>query len=178
MSFRHFLSNGPVVLCFSPKDDSPGCTMKACAFRDVYTEFGKLDAEVIGISLDSVDSHRRFAEKYGLPFTLLSDDRREVRGLYWVPTTFRIFPDRVTYIIDEEGVTRHMFSFQLGVDRHVEEALKASNRSLLETRLPDNLGLERVSKWILATFSFLKVGAFAVGLFGSSQGPWRLSQEG
>jgi thioredoxin-dependent peroxiredoxin len=69
VSFQHFLSNGPVVLCFSPKDDSPGCTMKACAFRDDYTEFGKLDAEVIGISPDSAGSHRRFAEKYGLPFT-------------------------------------------------------------------------------------------------------------
>jgi hypothetical protein len=59
VSLRHFLSIRPVVLFFYPKDDSPGCTMEACAFRGDYTEFGKLDAEVIGISPDSVDSHRR-----------------------------------------------------------------------------------------------------------------------
>ena len=124
VNLKDFLGQKPVVLFFYPKDDTPGCTKEACAFRDDYAEFGKLDAEVIGISSDSVDSHRRFASKHDLPFTLLSDEGGMVRKLYGVPNTFGLFPGRVTYVIDEEGVVRHVFSSQLGVEKHVEEALK------------------------------------------------------
>jgi peroxiredoxin Q/BCP len=81
--------------------------------------------EVIGISSDSVESHKSFAAKYDLPFTLLSDEGGWVRRLYGVPNTFGLFPGRVTYIIDEESVVRHVFSSQLGVEKHVEEALQA-----------------------------------------------------
>jgi thioredoxin-dependent peroxiredoxin len=125
VSLEDFIGTNPVVLFFYPKDDTPGCTKQACAFRDDYEEFGKLDAEVIGISSDSVESHRSFAEKHFLPFTLLSDEGGTVRRLYGVPTTFGLFPGRVTYVIDEEGVVRHIFSSQLGVERHVGEAIEA-----------------------------------------------------
>ena len=125
VNLKDFIGKKPVVLFFYPKDDTPGCTKEACAFRDDYEEFGKLDAEVIGISSDSVESHRRFAKKHDLPFTLLSDEGRKVRRLYGVPNAFGLFPGRVTYVIDEEGVVRHIFSSQLGVEQHVEEALKA-----------------------------------------------------
>jgi len=125
VSLQDFLGDRPVVLFFYPKDDTPGCTKEACAFRDDYEEFGKLDAEVIGISSDSVESHESFAAKHDLPFTLLSDEVGEVRKLYGVPNTFGLFPGRVTYVIDEEGVVRHVFSSQLGVEKHVEEALQA-----------------------------------------------------
>jgi peroxiredoxin Q/BCP len=125
VSLEDFIDTKPVVLYFYPKDDTPGCTKQACAFRDDYEEFGKLDAEVIGISSDSVESHRRFASRYNLPFTLLSDEGGKVRSLYRVPSTFGLFPGRVTYVIDKEGVVRHVFSSQLGVEQHVEEALKA-----------------------------------------------------
>lgn len=74
VSLRDFLGQKPVVLFFYPKDDTPGCTRQACAFRDEYEDFGNLDAEVIGISSDSVESHRNFADKHNLPFTLLSDE--------------------------------------------------------------------------------------------------------
>ena len=74
VSFRDFLGEKPVVLFFYPKDDTPGCTREACAFRDEYEQFSELDTEVIGISSDSVDSHKSFAEKLNLPFTLLSDE--------------------------------------------------------------------------------------------------------
>jgi thioredoxin-dependent peroxiredoxin len=80
---------------------------------------------VIGISSDFVESHQRFAEKHGLPFVLLSDEGGEVRKCYGVPNTLGLFPGRVTYVIDEEGVVRHVFSSQLGVTRHVEHALEA-----------------------------------------------------
>ncbi len=125
VSLQDFCGGRPVVLYFYPKDDTPGCTKQACAFRDDYQEFGKLDAESIGISSDSVESHKSFAAKHDLPFTLLSDEEGWVRRLYGVPNTFGLFPGRVTYVIDEEGIVRHVFSSQLGVDKHVEEALQA-----------------------------------------------------
>ena len=126
VSLRHFVGRKKaVVLFFYPKDDTPGCAKEACSFRDGYERFEKIDAEVIGISSDSVRSHERFVEKHGLPFVLLSDEGGEVRKLYGVPNTLGLFPGRATYVIDEEGVVRHVFSSQLGVTRHVEQALEA-----------------------------------------------------
>ena len=125
VSLKEFLDEKLVILYFYPKDDTPGCTKEACAFRDEHEEFGKLDAEVIGVSSDSVESHKRFAEKHNLSFTLLSDEGGKVRRMYGVPNTFGIFPGRVTYIIDEAGVVRHVFSSQIGAVKHVEGALKS-----------------------------------------------------
>jgi thioredoxin-dependent peroxiredoxin len=125
VSLGDFLGTRPVVLFFYPKDNTLGCTKEVCAFRDSFEELGRLDAEVIGISSDSVESHKGFAEKHKLPFTLLSNQGSRVRRLYGVPSTFGLFPGRVTYVIDKEGVVRHIFSSQLGVERHVEEALQA-----------------------------------------------------
>ncbi len=125
VSLKDFIGEKPVVLFFYPKDDTPGCTKEACAFRDDYEGFGKLDAEVIGISSDSVESHRSFAAKHNLPYTLLSDEERKVRKLYSVPNTLGLFPGRVTYVIDRDGIVRHVFSSQLGAEKHVEEALIA-----------------------------------------------------
>jgi thioredoxin-dependent peroxiredoxin len=120
----------PVVLFFYPKDDTPGCTKEVCAFRDDFEEYGKLGAEVIGISSDSVESHGAFAEKHVLPFALLSDEGAEVRKLYGVPNTLGLFPGRVTYVIDELGVVRRTFSSQLGAERHVQEAIDNLRGSL------------------------------------------------
>ena len=125
VSLKDFLGERVVILYFYPKDDTPGCTKEACAFRDEHEEFGKLDAEVIGVSSDSVESHKRFAEKHNLSFTLLSDEGGKVRRMYGVPNTFGIFPGRVTYVIDEAGVVRHVFSSQIGAVKHVEGALKS-----------------------------------------------------
>jgi thioredoxin-dependent peroxiredoxin len=126
VSLQDFLGkNRAIVLFFYPKDDTPGCTKEACSFRDGYERFEKLEAEVIGISSDSVRSHQRFAQRHGLPYVLLSDEEGEVRKLYGVPNTLGLFPGRVTYVIDDEGVVRHVFSSQLGVTKHVEEALMA-----------------------------------------------------
>jgi peroxiredoxin Q/BCP len=126
VSLRDFIGRKrAIVLFFYPKDDTPGCTKEACSFRDGYEQFEELQAELIGISSDSVRSHERFVEKHGLPFVLLSDEGGEVRKLYGVPNTLGLFPGRATYVIDEEGVVRHVFSSQLGVTRHVEQALEA-----------------------------------------------------
>ena len=118
-----FLGARPVVLFFYPKDNTLGCTREVCAFRDSFEELARLDAEIIGISSDSIDSHRDFAEKHKLPFILLSDQGGKVRRLYGVPNTFGIFAGRVTYIIDSNGIVRNVFSSQIAVEKHVEEAL-------------------------------------------------------
>src|SRR5918994_584929 len=125
VTLQDFLGGRPVVLFFYPKDDTPGCTKQACAFRDDYEEFKKRDAEVIGISSDSVESHRSFAAKHRLPFTLVSDEGGTARKRYGVPNTLGLFPGRVTYVIDREGVVRHIFSSQVEIAQHVEDALEA-----------------------------------------------------
>jgi peroxiredoxin Q/BCP len=117
------LRGKPVVLYFYPKDDTPGCTKEACSFRDQYQDFQDAGAVVVGVSSDSSDSHRKFAQKYRLPFTLLSDSGGTVRKLYGVPATLGLLPGRVTFVIDGEGVVRHVFNSQLAATRHVDEAL-------------------------------------------------------
>jgi len=99
-----------VVLYFYPKDDTPGCTAQACAFRDGHQVFADAGAEVIGVSSDSVDRHAAFAGRYDLPFTLLSDDGGQVRRSYGVPAVLGLLPGRVTYVIDRDGVVRHVFN--------------------------------------------------------------------
>jgi len=113
-----------VVVYFYPKDDTPGCTIESCAFRDVYEDFKDQGAEVIGISSDSVDSHKQFAQKHNLPFLLLSDEGGKVRSAWGVPTTLGLLPGRVTYIVDKKGVVRSIFNSQLEVQKHVAEAKK------------------------------------------------------
>lgn len=112
-----------VVLYFYPKDDSPGCTAQACAFRDSYEVFKEADAEVIGVSADTATSHIGFASRHQLPFILLSDTDNAVRQRYGVALTLGLFPGRVTYVIDKEGVIRHIFNSQMLVTKHVDEAL-------------------------------------------------------
>jgi peroxiredoxin Q/BCP len=119
----NLLGKKSIVLFFYPKDNSPGCTREACAFRDSYEIFQEQGAEVIGISSDSEDSHKKFAEKHKLPFTLLSDKSGKVRMLYGVPKTMGILPGRVTYIIDKQGIVRHIFNSQLNFKGHIEESL-------------------------------------------------------
>src|SRR5579859_3756801 len=106
------LGKSSIVLFFYPKDDTPGCTAEACSFRDSYEVFKEAGAEVIGISSDSVSSHGQFASKHRLPYMLLSDAKGVVRKQYGVPTTFGLLPGRVSYVIDKEGVVRHIFSSQ------------------------------------------------------------------
>ena len=112
-----------LVLYFYPKDETPGCTAEACAFRDSYEIFVDAGAEVVGVSGDSVESHERFAEHHELPFTLISDKGGAIRRLYGVKATLGIWPGRVTFVIDKDGLVRHVFSSQIDSVRHVEEAL-------------------------------------------------------
>ncbi len=124
VSLSDFRGKQNVVLYFYPKDDTPGCTKEACTFRDSFEVFQDEGAVVIGVSSDSVESHKAFAEKYNLPFTLLSDTDGKIRELYGVPSTMGL-PGRVTYVIDKEGVVRHMFSSMMKAKKHIDEALTA-----------------------------------------------------
>jgi peroxiredoxin Q/BCP len=124
VNIADFIGKQPLVIYFYPKDDTPGCTKESCAFRDNYEVFKELGAEVIGISGDSSQSHQNFANKYQLPFILLSDSKNEVRKLFGVPPTLFVLPGRVTYITDKEGIVRHIFNSQLDFNAHVSEAIK------------------------------------------------------
>ncbi|WP_460206074.1 peroxiredoxin [Scytonema sp. NUACC21] len=124
VSLNDFRGKKAVVLYFYPKDDTPGCTAQSCAFRDQYEVFQSAGAEVIGVSGDSPESHQNFATKYQLPFTLLSDLGDQVRKLYGATAAFGLFPGRVTYVIDQQGVVRYVFDSMFNFKGHVEEALK------------------------------------------------------
>jgi peroxiredoxin Q/BCP len=113
-----------VVLYFYPKDETPGCTVEACKFRDDYEDFTAAGAEVIGVSDDSVASHESFAAKHRLPFLLVSDVGGKVRQQWGVKTTFGIIKGRVTFVIDRDGIVRHRFDSQIRVGRHVDDALE------------------------------------------------------
>jgi peroxiredoxin Q/BCP len=118
------LKKGPVVLYFYPKDETTGCTMEACSFRDAYEDFQAAGAEVVGVSDDSAESHESFAQHHRLPFTLLSDQKGVLRETYGVPRSFLgLVAGRVTYVIDRQGVVRHVFNSQVQATRHVKEAL-------------------------------------------------------
>ena len=127
VSLRDFVGKKTVVLYFYPRDFSLGCTAEACAFRDSYEVFKEAGAEVIGVSSQSVDSHKRFAATNMLTFILLSDQDGKVRKLYGASSAFGLMPGRVTYVIDKKGIIRHVFSSQLNPKKHIEEALRIIN---------------------------------------------------
>lgn len=121
---KDLLAMGNVVLYFYPKDETPGCTKEACAFRDSFEVFKEAGALVVGISSDSAESHQKFASHHRLPFILLSDVGGQVRKLYNVPSTMGLLPGRVTYVIDKKGIVRSVFSSQFNATKHVDEALR------------------------------------------------------
>src|SRR2546426_11041454 len=123
VSLGDFLGKTALVLYFYPRDNTSVCTAEACAFRDSYQIIKDSGAEVIGISSDSVESHQQFAAKHRLPFILLSDEGGIIRKRYGVPTAFGL-PGRVTYIIDREGIVRHIFFSQFTSEKQVAQALQ------------------------------------------------------
>ena len=120
-----------IVLYFYPKDDTPGCTKEACGFRDAMPDFSKIDAEIIGVSKDSVAKHDKFKAKYELPFALASDEDGSVCEAYgtWVEKSMYgrkyMGIDRATFLIDEKGVIRGAWR-KVKVPGHVEAVLEAA----------------------------------------------------
>jgi peroxiredoxin Q/BCP len=111
-----------LLVFFYPKDDTPGCTKEACSLRDNYTEIKKLNANVIGISIDSSESHKGFKEKYNLPFMLLSDPDGETAKEYGALNNFFIFrlAKRQSFIIDPKGVVRRVYR-NVSPSNHAQE---------------------------------------------------------
>jgi len=120
---NNFIGNKNLVIYFYPKDDTPGCTKEACYFRDQYDVFNEADAMIIGISSQSVKSHKDFAEKYKLSFTLLSDEHSIVRKLFGA-FSLGFVPGRITYIVDKKGIVIYTFNSQTEATKHVDEALR------------------------------------------------------
>lgn len=124
VSLKDYLGKKVVVLYFYPKDFTSGCTAEACSFRDDYKPIQDKGAVVIGVSLDSVESHLKFSEKYMLPFTILSDHKKEVAKAYGVLGVGGFLAKRVTFIINKDGKITHVFT-KVDVKQHSEEVLKA-----------------------------------------------------
>jgi thioredoxin-dependent peroxiredoxin len=124
------LKGKSIVLYFYPKDDTSGCTKESCNFRDEFPKFEKMKAEIIGISADSVESHKKFAEKYKLPFNLLSDEKKEVIEKYGVWQEKSMYGKkymgivRTTFIIDASGKISKIFP-KVKVDEHNKEVMEA-----------------------------------------------------
>ena len=119
-----------VALYFYPKDDTPGCTKEACSLRDGHSELTRRGIKVIGVSTDDEKSHRKFAEKYSLPFTLLADTDHKVADAYGVYGEKKFMGrtydgvHRKTFLIDEQGRVRKVFD-KVNVEEHADEVLKA-----------------------------------------------------
>jgi len=118
-----FRGKQTVVVYFYPKDETAGCTAQACEFRDRYEDFKAAGAEVIGISRDDARAHSKFAQKHGLPFTLLSDPDESVHEAYGVRQSLGILSGRITFVVDRDGRIRLKFDSLVRVKSHIEKAL-------------------------------------------------------
>lgn len=123
-SSEDVIGKKPLVIYFYPKDNSPGCSAEACSFRDSYVQFTDLGAQVIGISSDNEKSHRNFANKFKLPFTLLADTNKQVRRLFQVKNNLFLLPGRETFVVDVNGKIILTFN-NVNPSQHIKRALKA-----------------------------------------------------
>jgi len=125
LEISSYLGKKKLVIFFYPQDGSLNCTREACYFRDLSDVFEEADAVVIGISGQSVESHKHFAEVNRLKYKLLSDQNNIVRKLFGVPgRMFGLIPGRVTYVADRTGKVVYIFDSQTETQRHADEALK------------------------------------------------------
>lgn len=119
-----------IVLYFYPKDDTPGCTKESCDFRDVESQIMRAGGAVVGVSLDGKESHQKFIKKFGLPFSLLSDEDAAISKAYGVYKEKNMYGrkywgiERSTFVIDAEGKLKSIFR-KVKVDGHVDEVLTA-----------------------------------------------------
>lgn len=125
VSLHDYLGKKNVVLYFYPKDFTMGCTVETKAFGESYGELLDMGAEVLGVSSDSAESHGSFAQECNARFPLLSDHGGKVRDQYGAKSSFGVLPGRVTFVIDKQGVVRHVYSSQIRPKQHISEAVEA-----------------------------------------------------
>lgn len=118
-----YVGKQSLVIYFYPKDDTPGCTVQACSFRDNYEDFKRLGAEVIGISADTVQSHLNFKSRFNLPFILLSDRDKKLRKMFGVENNFFLLPGRETFVVDKTGRVQLVFN-SMSAKIHITKALE------------------------------------------------------
>ena len=121
-----------MVLYFYPKNETPVCTKEACSFRDAYEDFVEAGAVVVGVSGDSAGSHRAFTQRHRLPFTLVADAGGALRKAFRVPRLMGFMDGRTTYVIDKDGIVRHVFTAHFVANEHVEEALSVVRTLMAE----------------------------------------------
>jgi peroxiredoxin Q/BCP len=137
LNIMNFVGKKKLVIFFYPKDGTHGCTRQACYFRDLSEAFDEVNAKIVGISGQSVESHKKFADQYHLSYPILSDEGNRVRRLFGVPSNILgMIPGRVTYVANKEGKIVYIFNSQSEPERHVDEALKIC---LLLKKTSDNL---------------------------------------
>jgi peroxiredoxin Q/BCP len=120
------LTGKPVVVYFYPKDETPGCTKEACSFRDAWTQLGKTGAVLVGVSADTLESHKAFVAHYKLPFLLVSDPDNAIGKKYGVP--FESYHQRQTIVIGADGKVRKVYR-KVDVGVHAQEILADVTRS-------------------------------------------------
>ena len=118
ISLTSLLKDGPVIIYFYPADFTPGCTREACSIRDLHREIGRAGLTVAGISPQSPESHKRFREKYNLPFTLLADETKEVIRMFGVNGPLGFWVQRVTYLIDQNRVIKGRVKAHFSIAEH------------------------------------------------------------
>jgi peroxiredoxin Q/BCP len=124
LGLKDFIGKKRVVLYFYPKDDTPGCTEEACSFRDNLQPIRSLGAEIVGVSLDSADSHKKFATKYGLLFPLISDTAKRIAKAYGALRETGTSTNRMTFLIDRKGKIARIFP-KVDVTKHTQEVVAA-----------------------------------------------------
>jgi peroxiredoxin Q/BCP len=116
---------GPVVVYFYPKDFTPGCTREACMFRDAFADLDGLGATIIGVSVDDDASHRKFAERYQLPFSLVADPDRALAKRFGIARPLGLGASRATFVIDQQGIVRAAIHSEISMSKHVKDTKAA-----------------------------------------------------
>jgi peroxiredoxin Q/BCP len=124
---KDYLGKRNVVLYFYPKDDTNGCTIEACSFRDKLQSIGALWTEVVGVSVDTVESHKKFEKKNRLNFPLISDHDKQISKTYGVLSEDGSYVNRMTFIIDKEGQIARVFT-NVDITKHTHEVIDALKR--------------------------------------------------
>ena len=124
LSLEDFRGKKPLILYFYPRDSTPGCTKEACSFRDHAGEIESAGGAIVGVSMDSKESHRKFIADHQLNFPLLSDREATICKAYGVARLGGWFPPkRVTFVVDRDGVVRRVIQSEFGIAKHIDEAL-------------------------------------------------------
>lgn len=124
LGLKDLIAKKNVILYFYPKDDTPGCTKEGCSFRDNLALIRSMGAEIVGVSLDSVESHKEFSAKYHLNFPLISDSEKKIAAAYGVLKDTGTSTNRVTFLINKQGKIAKIFP-KVDVTKHTEEILAA-----------------------------------------------------